>query len=81
MTDERRAHKRFPLHSRVEIAGVDTSGLQFAERARVEDISDQGRRFPIRGTVHDGSILGVKPFDPKGEALSDESPGCSSSFG
>jgi hypothetical protein len=33
MTVERRAYKRFLLHTQVEITGVDESGLQFAERA------------------------------------------------
>ena len=57
MIHERRAQSRFFLHSQVEITGVDESGLQFAERARVEDVSDLGCRFSIRGAVHEGSIL------------------------
>ena len=74
MTVERRAYKRFLLHSQVEITGVDKLGLQFAERARVEDVSDFGCRFSIRGAVHQGSVLGVMPLGPEGENLLDEFP-------
>jgi len=74
MINDRRAYKRLFLHSQVEITGVDESGLQFAERARVEDVSDLGCRFSMRGAVHEGSILGVEPLGPDGENLSDEFP-------
>jgi len=74
MINERRAYKRLFLHSQVEITGVDESGLQFAERACVEDVSDLGCRFSIRGAVHESSILGVEPLGPGGENLSDEFP-------
>lgn len=74
MINERRAYKRLFLHSQVEITGVDQSGLQFAEHAAVEDVSDLGCRFSIRGAVKGGSILGVKPLGPEGENLSDEFP-------
>ena len=74
MTDERRAGKRFLLHSWVEITGVDGSGLQFAERCRLEDVGDSGCRFSLRGAVHPGSVLGVKPLGPEGENLPDEFP-------
>ena len=53
---------------------MDESGLQFAERARVEDVSDLGCRFSMRGAVHEGSILGIEPLGPEGENLSDEFP-------
>jgi hypothetical protein len=74
MISERRAYRRFSLHSHVEINGVDESGLQFTERVRVEDVSDLGCRFSIRGAVHEGSILGVEPLGPEGEELLDEFP-------
>jgi len=74
MIDERRVSTRFLLHSQVEITGVDESGLQFAERTRVEDVSDLGCRFSIRGAVHEGSIIGVELLGPEGEDLSDEFP-------
>lgn len=74
MIDERRACRRISLHSHVEINGVDKSGLQFTERARVEDVSDLGCRFSIRGAIHEGSILGVEPLGPEGEELLDEFP-------
>jgi hypothetical protein len=74
MTDERRADKRFLLHSWVEITGVDESGLQFVERTRLEDVGDSGCRVSMRGAVHEGSVLGVKPHGPEGENLLDEYP-------
>jgi hypothetical protein len=74
MTNERRADKRFLLHSWVEITGVDEWGLQFAERSRLEDVGDSGCRFSMRGAVHQGSVLGVKPLGPEGENLLDEFP-------
>jgi hypothetical protein len=72
MSDERRTNRRSFLHSEVEITSVDRSGLQFVERSRVEDVSDLGCRFSLRGAVHQGSVLGVKPLGPHGEKLEDE---------
>jgi len=74
MTNERRANKRFLLHSWVQITGVDESGLQFAERSRLENIGDSGCRFSILGAVHQGSVLGIKPLGAEGEDLQDEFP-------
>ncbi len=74
MINERRAYKRFLLHSQVEITGVDGSGLQFAERSRVEDVGDLGCHFSMRGAVHRGSVLGVEPLGPNGENVLDEFP-------
>jgi len=72
MTDERRADKRFFLHSPVEITGVDDAGLQFAERSRLEDVGDLGCRFSMRNVVQPGEILGVEPLGPDGENLPGE---------
>ena len=74
MTEERREDNRFLLHSQVRISGIDESGLQFVERARVEDVSDLGCRFSIRGAVHQGSVVGVEPLGSEGENLLDEFP-------
>jgi hypothetical protein len=74
MRDERRADKRFLLPSCVEITGVDSSGLQVAERSRLEDEGDAGCRFSLRGAVHKGSVLGVEPLGPKGQNIPDEFP-------
>jgi hypothetical protein len=74
MTDERRAGKRFLLHSCVETTGIDESGLQFAERSRLEDVGDSGCRFSMSGAVHQGSVMGVNPPGPEGENLTDEFP-------
>ena len=72
MINERRADKRFLLHSPVEITGVDDAGLQFAERSRLEDVGDLGCRFSIRNAVHQGGILGVEPLGANGETLPNE---------
>jgi len=74
MTSERRESKRFLLHSWVKITGVDESGLQFAERSRLEDVGDSGCRVSLRGAVHQGSVLGVEPLGLEGEELPDEFP-------
>lgn len=74
MTDERRANKRFLLHSWVQITGVDESGLQFTERSRLEDVGDSGCRFSLLGAVHQGSVLGIEPLGAEGEDLQDEFP-------
>jgi hypothetical protein len=74
MNNERRAYQRFFLHSQVEIKGVDRSGLQFAERTRVEDVSELGCRFTLRGAVRPGSVLAVEPLGEGGENLADEFP-------
>ncbi len=74
MTSERRADKRFLLHSLVEITGVDESGLQFVEQSRLEDVGDSGCRFTLRSAVVEGGILGVKPLGQEGENLQDEFP-------
>ena len=74
MIDERRTNKRIFLHSWVEITSVDESGLQFAERSHLEDVGDSGCRFSLRGEVHEGSVLGLKPLGPEGENLAGEFP-------
>ncbi len=74
MTNERRTDKRFLLHSWVEITGVDETGLQFTERSRLEDVGDSGFRLSMRGVVHEGSVLGIKPLGPEAENLQDEFP-------
>jgi hypothetical protein len=72
MTGERRADKRFLLHSPVEITGVDESGLQFVEQSRLEDVGDLGCRFSLRNSVQQGAILGVEPLGRDGENFEDE---------
>jgi hypothetical protein len=74
MSDERRAGTRFLLHSWVEVSGVDESGLQYVERTHLEDIGDTGCRFAMRGAVHQGSVVGIKPMGAEGESLADEFP-------
>jgi hypothetical protein len=74
MKCERREGHRFLMHARVEITGVDESGLQFAERSQVEDVGETGCRFSVRGAVHQGSVLGIRPLGPEGKNLVDEFP-------
>jgi hypothetical protein len=74
MTTDRRAYQRILLHSPIEITGVEASGLQFAERAQVENVSDTGCRFTMRSDVHRGGILGVEPVGPDGEKLAEDYP-------
>jgi hypothetical protein len=74
MNCERRASHRFLMHAKVEITGVDESGLQFAECSQVEDVGEAGCRLSVRGAVHEGSVLGLRPLGPEGENLVDEFP-------
>jgi hypothetical protein len=74
MTGERRANQRFLLHSPIQITGVESSGLQFAERAHVENVSDLGCRFTMRNVVQRGGIIGVEPLGPAGEKPADDFP-------
>jgi hypothetical protein len=74
VSEERRAGKRFLLHSLVEISGVDAAGLQFVENSRLEDVGDAGCRFSLRHVVLQGCVLGVEPLGPEGENFADEFP-------
>jgi len=62
------------LNTWVEITGIDAAGLQFAERSRLEDFGDSGCRFSLRGAIHRGSVVGIKPLGADGEFLPDEFP-------
>lgn len=75
MTDERRADKR------VQITGIDKSGLQFVERSRLEDIGDSGCRFSLRGQVPQGNVIGVMPLGRMARPLSMSFAVCLWSFG
>jgi hypothetical protein len=74
MTDEHRADKRFLLHVPVEITGVDNAGRNFAESARIENVSELGCCFSIQNAVRAGGVLGIEPLGPDGEHLPDEHP-------
>ena len=62
------------VHAQVEITGVDSSGLQFSERARLLDVGGMGCRLLARNALQQGGILGIEPLGPCGENLSDEFP-------
>ncbi len=62
------------VREQVEITGVDRSGLQFTERARLVDVGGLGCHLLARNTLQQGGILGMEPLGPHGENLPDEFP-------
>ncbi len=62
------------VHEQVEITGVDSSGLQFTERARLVDVGGLGCRLLARNVLQQGGILGIEPLGPRGQNLPDEFP-------
>jgi hypothetical protein len=68
----RRADKRISVSVRVEIMALDGGGHPFTERTFIEDVSNFGCRFSMRGTVQKGDTVSVKPLSPKGDSLTNE---------
>jgi len=54
MTEQRRADERLALHSPIEVAGIDSAGRQFNERAALKGVSDAGCRFSLGHEVQPG---------------------------
>jgi len=70
----RRLEKRKPVHVPVEITGINASGLQFAERGRLENVSELGCSFSLQSVVYPGEVVGVKPLGPDDGTLQGEHP-------
>jgi hypothetical protein len=68
MIRERRADERLKLHSPIEAAGVDASGEQFHERARLENVSGAGCHFSLRHVIELGSVVAIRPLGPRSES-------------
>jgi hypothetical protein len=69
---ERRRDARIVVNVPVEITKIDETGLEITERTFVEDVSDFGCRFSIRGTVKKGDIVGIRLLAQDGRSLPDE---------
>jgi hypothetical protein len=67
MSRERRADERLKLHSPIEAAGLDTSGAQFHERTRLENVSNAGCHFSLRHAIQLGSVVAIRPLGPLGD--------------
>ena len=69
---ERRRDARIVVNVPVEITRTDEPGHEFTERTFVEDVSDFGCRFLIRGTVKKGDTVAIRLLTQDGKSLSDE---------
>jgi hypothetical protein len=74
MSDDRRTEKRVVVQTKVQVTGIDDSGLQFTERARLVDVDSLGCRFLVQNAIQQGGVVGIEPLGPVGEKLSDEFP-------
>jgi hypothetical protein len=74
LVERRRAERRILVHVPVEVIKVDGEGHSFLERTFIEDVSDFGCRFSIRGQVQQGDKITVKLLGPDGNSLQGEEP-------
>jgi len=72
--ERRREQRRILVHIPVEVAELDGGGRHITERTYIEDVSDFGCRFSIRGAVHQGDTVALKMLGPRGGYLPDEEP-------
>ena len=72
MTEQRRADERLALHSPIEVAGIDSAGRQFNERAALEGVSGACCRFSLGHEVQPGAIVALKPLERHGKSQTDE---------
>ncbi len=71
---DRREARRILVHVPVEVTEIDGEGQPTIERTFIEDVSDFGCRFSMRGPVHQGDTITVKILGPNGKILLDEEP-------
>jgi hypothetical protein len=69
---ERRRDARIIVNVPVEITRIDETGHEITERTFVEDVSDFGCRFSIRGTVKKGDTVAIRLLAQDGKSLSDD---------
>jgi len=74
LVERRRAERRILVHVPIEVTKVDGEGHPFLERTFIEDVSDFGCRFSIRGPAQQGDKVTVKLLGPDGNSLKDEEP-------
>jgi hypothetical protein len=69
---ERRSDARIVVNVPVEITEISDKGRQITERTFIEDVSDFGCRFSMRGTVKKGDTIAVRLISQDGKTVSDE---------
>jgi len=74
LVERRRAERRILVHVPIEVTKVDGEGHPFIERTFIEDVSDFGCRFSIRGPAQQGDKVTVKLLGPDGNSLRGEEP-------
>lgn len=69
---ELRADARIIVNVPVEITTIYHKGSQIAERTYIEDVSDFGCRFTMRGAIQKGDTVAVRLLAQDGESLLDD---------
>jgi PilZ domain len=69
---ERRADTRLMVNVPVEITEISDKGRPFTERTVIENISDIGCRFSLRGAVQKGDTVAVRLLAQDGKTHLDE---------
>ena len=69
---EHRADARIVVNVPVEITEISEKGRQITERTFIEDVSDFGCRFSMRGTVKKGDTIAVRLVSQDGKTVLDE---------
>lgn len=69
---ERRTDSRIVVNVPVEITTIYHKGDAITERTFIEDVSDYGCRFTLRGAIRKGDTVSVHLLDQDGNALMNE---------
>lgn len=69
---ERRADSRIVVNVQVEVTTINHHGSPITERTYIEDVSDFGCRFSMRGPVRKGDTVAIQLIAPDGKIESDE---------
>jgi hypothetical protein len=72
--EQRRAEVRMQVDVAVEITTMYHRGGTITERTYLEDLSDNGCRFTMRGAIRKGDTVSVHLLAADGETLSEEPP-------
>jgi hypothetical protein len=72
--DERRLDARIMVNIPVEIVTMYHKGDEIRERTHIEDFSDQGCRFTVKGAMCKGDTVAIHLLAHDGAALLDEPP-------
>jgi PilZ domain len=69
---ERRRDPRIVVNAPVEITTSNHKDCQITEKTFIEDVSDMGCRFKMRGPVRKGDMISVRLLSQDGKEFLDE---------